>query len=250
MIWLLEKVARFQFQETYPASELPVTLAVSEDAKKALWEEQKLRLEETYATLKSNRSAFVAHLYRQLELQRVFVTLNPHPIDGDRATAQIWGALGYFLVQLPLKEPIPRDDFLRMHFDKIRRFLKHSIDSGAVNGLVQDLVRLDIQISRNLTRAMRERYLTRDVINDSAEIFVQVLVILNNETHGAAFWAECTEDSPKFFLKTMDYIQSGQTLQRETLEKLRHGLGKTLLTWGHFLPSSHSSLFQGFLSTA
>jgi hypothetical protein len=121
MIWLVEKIARFHFHEAF-ANELPLTLIMSEDARVTQWDEHKLRCVGTHATLRNKQSAFATHLDRQLDLQRVCITLDPHPIDGDRSTASIWAALGSFLVQLPLEESLPRQDFLRMHFDKVRRW--------------------------------------------------------------------------------------------------------------------------------
>jgi hypothetical protein len=125
--------------------------------------------------------------------------------------------------------------------------LKHTIESGSLDGIVEDLVHLDSQVSKNLTRATREHYMSREVVNDAAEIFALVLVILNIDSLGAALWQQCTEESPNFFLKTMDYIQSGQTLQRETLSRLRQGLEKALMTWKGHLPANHWAAFQRFL---
>src|ERR1700760_843772 len=100
MIWLVEKIARFRFQETFrTTNELPVTLTITEDAKAAIWVEHELPVDGTYHTLRNRRSAFFKHVQRELELQRVVVTLDPHPVDGDRSTAQIWSALSRFLVQ-------------------------------------------------------------------------------------------------------------------------------------------------------
>jgi hypothetical protein len=249
MIWLVEKVARFQFHERF-GNDHPVTLVMTEDAKMAQWEEHKFRLESTHSIFKTRRSAFFAYLLRQLELQRAIVTLDPYPIDGDWTTAQVWSTLGEFLMHLPLEDPIPRDHFLRMHFDKVRRWLKHTGDAHTTpsSGMVEDLTKLDASVSKNLARAARERYLSRDIINDAAEIFVHVLALVNKDEQGGALWMKCTERTPRFFLETMEYIQSGQALQQETLADLRQGLNKALGMWKMALTNGHRSAFEAFLN--
>jgi hypothetical protein len=251
MLWLVEKVARFKFRDSYRIELPPASqLMISGDGRVAQWEGKRSCIESTFKVLRERRLDFQESVLRQLDVQRAYSTLDPFPFDGDQTTSQVWSALGWFLLQFPMEDGVPRAEFLRMHFDKVRRSLKHIFASENFHGILDDLERLDFQITENIERARIERYLASEHINDAAEILVHVLRLLNHDRLGGSLWSEISQNSPRFFLKTLGHClsRSGPTLQRDTLQALRAEMEKAWRRWGDYLPDEHSYQFRQFLA--